>query len=196
MESYLIIIFISLLIIFKQFHKSDVIYTEFFDDNKKKKNYLVRNLTDKNKAVAMLYKIEKTLKLLVDKLLNDTSVLNSNMIKYVNNIKNKINGVEIQETPGDSIYTSYSVNKGEILVFCLRSKHTNEIHNLNDLLYVAIHELAHIGCPEVGHTDLFYKINQYLIHKAIEYGIYKYVDYSNDNREYCGMKLTVTVANN
>jgi hypothetical protein len=116
------------------------------------------------------------------------------MYRYVLNIKDKINTVEIQESSSDSMYTSYSVNKGEILVLCLRSKKDGKIHDINDLLYVAIHELAHIGCPEIGHTDLFYKINKFLVNRAVIYKLYKYVDYSIYNRDYCGMNLTVTVA--
>jgi hypothetical protein len=115
---------------------------------------------------------------------------------YKNNIeliKNKINKVIIKETPKNSNYTSYSVNKGEELFFCIRSKKDNKIHDLNDLLYVAIHEIAHIGCPEIGHTDLFFKINLYLLKKAVEFNLYKYDNYNTQPREYCGIDLNNTL---
>lgn len=196
MESYLIITLFSLVIIYKYLNVSDVVYVEYFDQiNKKKKKYLVRDVEDKNNAIEMLFKIETTLSLLIESILSET-IPDLNMHRYMLNIKDKLEHVEIQESSSDSIYTSYSINKGETLVFCLRSKTTNDIHDFNELLYVAIHELGHIGCPEIGHTDLFYEINKFLINKAIKFNIYRYIDYSTNNKEYCGMNLTVTVANN
>ena len=194
MESYLLIILIFIIIVYRYFALSEVTYSNnLYNSNKKK--YLVRNLSDKDEAINTLIKIENSLKLLISKLLEDKTIINSDMYKYIEKINEKIDYVEIQESPIDSKYTSYSVNKGELLVFCIRSKITYKIHDINDLLYVAIHEIAHIGCPEIGHTDLFFKINKFLINKAIEYGIYKYVDYSINSREDCGINLTVSVAN-
>jgi hypothetical protein len=205
MESFLLILFFSGIIIYKNIFKSDVIYIELPEKNEpyknasnktKKKKYLVRNVKDKEQAVKILNHIHYQLELLTNKLLNDNNVLNDSMYKYILNLKDKLDDVEIQESSADSIYTSYSVNKGEMLVFCIRSKKDNKIHDINDLLYVAIHELAHIACPEIGHTELFFSINSYLIKKAIEYGIYKYVDYNSEPHEYCGIDLSVSVANN
>lgn len=192
MESYLIVILLSIIILYKYFNQTEVTYQEY-NNNGTKKSYLVREMPDKDEAVKILGKLDNTLKDLVKTLVKDNSI-NKEMMGYIKNIVNKIDSVTIQESSADSQYTSYSVNKGEILVFCLRSKRTYKIHDFNDLLYVAIHEIAHIGCPEIGHTQLFFKINKFLINKAIEKGIYKYVDYSRSAREYCGIDLTMTVA--
>jgi len=192
MESYILIILISIIIIYKYFNRSDVIYLENTKNKNLKEYYLVRNVDDKYEAMKILISIKKKLKELINKLLvEDTK---SEMHKYVKQIANKIDKVEIQESTADSQFTSYSVNKGDILVFCIRSKNTLKIHDINDLLYVAIHEIAHIGCPEIGHTDLFFKINKYLLKKAIGYNIYNYIDYKINKREYCGMELNVSIA--
>jgi hypothetical protein len=199
MESFLIILFFAGFIIYKNVFKSDVIYIEIQNKKehyKNKKKYLVRNVSDKEQAAEILSNIYYQLELLTDTLLNDPNVINHYMYKYVSKLKDKLENVEIQESSADSKYTSYSVNKGELLVFCIRSKKNDKIHDINDLLYVAIHELAHIACPEIGHTELFFSINSYLIKKSIEYGIYKYVDYNTEPHEYCGMELSVSVANN
>jgi len=194
MEIYKIILLLSIIIIYIYFNSNDVAYVEYFD-GKQKKQYLVRDVEDKHKAVETLFKIESTLKKLVLLLVEDETVKNNTeMYKCVLTINDKLRNVEIQESTADSQYTSYSVNKGELLVFCIRSKKNSKIHEFNDLIYVAIHEIAHIGCVEVGHTDLFFKINEYLIKKAIQYGIYKYVNYSIDHHEFCGMELTISVA--
>ena len=65
---------------------------------------------------------------------------------------------------------SYTVNKKDMFL-CLKDEH-GEYYNKNMLLYVAIHELAHVLSKSVGHTDEFYKINDKLLDKATEMGIY------------------------
>lgn len=160
-------------------------------------HYYVRDHQDKDEAVKILSDLRQNLK----KLINFIEENSSNDKEYyiykdnINLIKNKIDDVLIKETPANSSYTSYSVNKGDELYLCIRSKNTNKIHNINDLLYVAIHEIAHIGCPEIGHTDLFFKINLYLLKKAVEFNLYKYDNYNNKPREYCGINLNNTLLN-
>jgi predicted metal-dependent hydrolase len=102
---------------------------------------------------------------------------------------------KIYETSLTSEYTSYSINKGEELVFCLRSKSTFKLHDINLLMYVAVHELAHTACPETGHTPLFNKIFKFLLERAVEIQLYYYEDYVNHPVEYCGMKLYTNILN-
>lgn len=99
----------------------------------------------------------------------------------------------IFENPPTSDYTSYSVNKGEELAFCLRSKKNGNLHNINLLMYVALHELAHVGCHEIGHTQLFKEIFEFYTKEAIKIGIYKYDDYDSNPVEYCGMVLSSSI---
>jgi hypothetical protein len=60
-------------------------------------------------------------------------------------------------------------------------------------MYVALHEMAHIACPEVGHGELFKKIFKFLTLEAINIGIYNKDDYSASPVEYCGMILSSTI---
>ena len=60
-------------------------------------------------------------------------------------------------------------------------------------MYVAIHELAHIACPEIGHGALFQEIFRFLAQEAIKLKLYKYKDYYKEPVEYCGMILSTTV---
>lgn len=99
----------------------------------------------------------------------------------------------IYENAPDSDLTSFSVNKGEELAFCLKSKKTGNIHDINLLMYVAVHEMAHIACPEIGHGDLFKKVFRFLIIEAIDLGLYKKVDYNETPVEYCGMILSSSI---
>lgn len=65
---------------------------------------------------------------------------------------------------------SYTINKHQIYL-CLKDKEGRYYHN-NMLLYVLIHEYAHVVCDEVGHTDKFWRIFEELLILASELGIY------------------------
>ena len=197
-ETFFIIFLLFFIIIFKYLYYTEVSYVETFDSNK----YLVRNLPDKNEAAELLAKIRQDLLIFINSILKDikhnkydedrNNKLNTNY-KYIKRIAKKLPNSIISESSGKSQYTSYSINKGEELVFCLRSKDTNKLHDINNIMYVAIHEISHIGCPEIGHTDLFQEINKFLLEEAIHRKIYKYFDYANDNQEYCGILLTSNI---
>ena len=60
-------------------------------------------------------------------------------------------------------------------------------------MYVALHEMAHIACPEIGHGELFKKIFKFLTEIAIELKLYKLDDYENNPVEYCGMMLSSNI---
>lgn len=194
-ETILIITFLSIVITFLIIHKSEVSFQESFSGEQ----YLVRNLDDKDKAADALSDIKSKLKILVDHVMNkseNTSNERSKFIEpYIKNIDNKFNYIIFRESTDSSRFTSYSINKGEEIVFCLRSKEDNQVHDINELMYVAIHEIAHVGCPEIGHTPLFKKINKVLLEYAIECNVYYYKDYNSNPENYCGITLTNNILN-
>lgn len=93
------------------------------------------------------------------------------------------------ENINDKRYTSYSINKGEHLVFCLKSRKTNKYHHINLLMYVGIHELAHCGCKEIGHTNLYNRIFKVYLLIGIQLNLYIYDNYFSNGQEYCGMTV-------
>jgi len=197
-ETFILILLIMFIIIYKLKYKSPIIAIEAFNNQA----YLVNDLPDSLDAANLLAKIMLTMDKLITRIIADYDAgllktsLDIEYINYVRTIKKRLPFVKISENPTDSQYTSYSVNKGEELVFCIRDKRDFKLHKINELLYVAIHEIAHIGCPEIGHTPLFQKINLYLLEKAICYKLYEYIDYSEENADYCGMTLTSTILSN
>lgn len=86
--------------------------------------------------------------------------------------------------------TSYSVNKGEKVVFCLRSKRNKQLHHLNLLIFVGIHELAHIMSVSYGHNAEFMQNFKFLLKNALNFGIWKKINFSLNPQEYCGMPVT------
>ena len=131
--------------------------------------------------------------------LREILISNKNQyIEYIDSINLLENNfhkkrTKIYENKLNSNTTSYSVNKGEEFVFCLRCKVTKQLHPLNLLTYVAVHEMAHAGCPEIGHTQLFNRIFRFYLNVAKEYGIYTYENYSSDPVNYCGLRLYTNI---
>lgn len=113
---------------------------------------------------------------------------------YIDQLVNNFNhNTEIYETDPSSELTSYSVNKGEELSICLKSKKTGQLHNINLLMYVVIHEMSHFACPEIGHGNLFQKIFKKFVEVAIKINLYNYDNYDNNPIEYCGMDLNSNI---
>ena len=66
---------------------------------------------------------------------------------------------------------SYTINKEKIYICLLDEK--GEYYPMNMLIYVFLHELAHlINKEDTGHTEKFHEIFQQLINKAHELEIY------------------------
>lgn len=189
---HLIIIFTLLIVVllFIKKTRSDVKYVVSDIDGRQ---YLVRDLDDKQQAANLLSRIRENIFKLKDHLLEVTK-MDSDMRPHVDQLSRKIQNVIINESTVDSVYTSYSVNKGEQIVFCLRSKrHPDAMHNLNLVMYVAIHEISHVACPEYGHTDLFKKIFAYFTKEAIKIGIYTKIPFDTSPTEYCGLIIRETI---
>ena len=198
-ETIFIIFLLFFIFIFKYLYYNEVCYIESFDEN----TYLVRNLPDKTDAAKMLATIRNNLINFIDDLSyqaekenldeknQDNELINN--YQYIKMIQKRLPESIIKESSANSEYTSYSINKGEELVFCLRSKVTNKLHNINDIMYVAVHEIAHIGCPEIGHTPLFKKINKFLLERALKKGLYTFENYRKTQKEYCGITLNSNI---
>lgn len=77
----------------------------------------------------------------------------------------RVNDIEFYE--GNK---SYTINKKKIYL-CLKDEN-KEYYDFNMLIYVAIHELSHVLCNEIGHTPKFNQIFQDNLIKAEQLGIY------------------------
>jgi predicted metal-dependent hydrolase len=189
-EKVLTILVIIFIYIFLFLHRKDVVYVESYT---KEKFMVYKDDMQKDKA-DMLAKILTNLITLKKYLVENINNMNDykDYIMQLNKNFNE-NKTIIYETDPNSELTSYSVNKGEELSFCLKSKKTGDLHDMNIMMYVAIHELAHIGCPEIGHGMLFQKIFKKFAEEAINIGIYTKDDYSVNNVEYCGMIVTSSI---
>ena len=109
----------------------------------------------------------------------------------VQRLMQKFNPKKITETLPTSEYTAYSENKGEKIAFCLeKNKGKSKLIDLNTLTFVAIHELSHIMTKSEGHKQEFWQNFKFLLENAKDAGIYNPVDYKNEPKDYCGMRIT------
>jgi hypothetical protein len=187
---YIFIFLVAVFVVISRFIKNEVIYVKSSIDSRM---YLVRNLPDKHDAADLLAVLRRNIFELTNYLINNIKKFPERE-KYINQLYNNIKHVDIKESGEDSIYTSYSVNKGEEIFFCLRSKrNTNKFHNLNLIMYVLLHELAHVATPEFGHTPLFKDNFKFITEEAIKLNLYKKIDFDNEPREYCGLMVTDSI---
>ena len=84
--------------------------------------------------------------------------------------------------------TSFLRNKS-VLVLCLRRKDNGQLHDENTIMYVIIHELAHMVNKEWGHEKSFWDKFMFLLQEAVNIGIYEPVDYSKKPIKYCGLTI-------
>jgi len=94
--------------------------------------------------------------------------------------------------------TSYTVDKGAILALCLREKDpgrtggagVHDIHDLNTLTFVTLHELTHIAIEDTGHPPQFWQTFKFILRDAVSgAGLLAGVDYSRHPTVYCGMSI-------
>jgi hypothetical protein len=182
----LILIFIILYIFYYyNYYKDNLVIERATLDNK---DYWVRNVMDKSIAANTLATIKINIEKLVVYFKENKSLFKKDT-EYIKNLIDRTKEINIMETPADEKHTSYTINKGEKIVLCLRSKFLNNIHDINTIMYVVIHELAHVACPEYGHTPLFKKIFIFLLKQSEKINIYKSIDYRINPQDYCGMTI-------
>ena len=164
---------------------NEVTYVKSSIDNNE---YLVRNLENKEEAANILAKLrsklEKLCEIMKKKYPTDESVIRMNK---------RFNSDNITESGKSNQYTSYSVNKGEKIVFCIRQKDEREsLVDENTLTFVAIHELSHIMTKSIGHTNEFWDNFKRLLHISVENNLYIKEDYASNPKDYCGIKVSDT----
>jgi hypothetical protein len=151
------------------------------------KKYCVRERTQIQNASNLLARTSEKLAYLVENV-GQRYPDRDNVKQLVINF----NPTTIKETLPTSEYTAYSENKGEKLAFCLNKKKNNNdnLIDSNTLMFVAVHEIAHIMTTSIGHTEEFWSNFKFLLENAVELKLYTPVDYKKEPEGYCGMNIT------
>lgn len=146
--------------------------------------YTVQIRDDSLEAANLIAKIREKLVVLMEHLEKSYS-LNDERVRLLKKNFRPDRLKEGVDTPG---YTSYSINKGEQIVLCLRSN--DKLVDLNTMLFVVLHEFAHLSTESVGHTEEFWDNFRWILEESINIGIYTKQEFKVKNVEYCGMTIT------
>ena len=186
MCGFILILFI-ILIALKMYYESDVFNLRCIVSTVDGKKYCVRERKNVQKASNLLARTTESIEYLVENV-GERYSSRDNVKRLVENF----NPTTIKETLPTSEYTAYTENKGEKMAFCLNKKKHNDdnLIDSNTLMFVAIHEVAHIMTESVGHTEEFWNNFKFLLENAVDLKIYTPVDYKSEPQGYCGMNIT------
>jgi hypothetical protein len=108
-------------------------------------------------------------------------------------LKLRYNPDALSEGGHNSGHTSYSEGKGRSIVMCLRSRAKDGTHGkierMNTLVYVLLHELAHLATQEMGHTPTFWVNFDFIRDEARALGVYQEENYAANPAGYCGIVI-------
>ena len=153
------------------------------------KQYKVRDMPDKQKAADLIANLRLKLVKLCDAL--ERKYPDKKQVKQM--VKNFRADPErfIEATP-DSEHTSSTINKGESIHMCVRQRNgpDESLVNENVMMFVAIHEFAHICTETIGHDSDFWNNFGWLLKEAEGMGLYRYTDFSAHPVGYCGVHIT------
>ena len=151
--------------------------------------YQVRDMPDKQQAADLLarvrMKIGKLYETMKEKFPNKQQVK-----QWIQNFSPT--SERFTESTPDAEHTSYSVNKGEKIHLCLRQRE-GQNENLveeNVMVFVALHEMAHVITPSLGHGPDFWNNFGWLLKQSEALDIYHYQDFKAQPVTYCGINIT------
>jgi predicted metal-dependent hydrolase len=150
--------------------------------------YNVQNLPDKQEASDKLSLLREKLEKLIDFYKQDPSSVSD---PRVNILVSRFKSDKFVENDLDTNTTSYSENKGEKIVVCIRDKtYPHKFVDDNTVMFVLLHEMAHLMTTTVGHTPEFWTNFKRILHDGVKCGIYEQVNYTKYPTSYCGMTIT------
>ena len=151
-------------------------------------SYMVQNLPDKEEAASRMGELQNKIETLLNFYRNDPSAMGDPRVKVMVDRFNPHNMVE-NDMRDDS--TSYSENKGEKIVVCLRDKTDGlPFVDMNTVTFVVLHEMAHLMTTTIGHTPEFWTNFRRILQDSIQCGIYQEVNYTKNPTPYCGITIT------
>lgn len=152
------------------------------------REYMVQNLPDKEAAADRLAEIRRD----ISKVLFEYKQPEYSQDQACQVLIKRFNPDNLMENDVASQHTSYSENKGEKIVLCLRHKDQQgfPLVDKNTVMFVVLHECAHLMTFSNGHTQEFWNNFRRLLQDSMKLGVYSEVNYSRTPTAYCGMMIT------
>lgn len=188
LEALIVIVLILVIIYLVYLHNynANLLKVKSTIDNS---DYYVQDKEDAQDAANLIAKIKDKLKSLIEHL-SKQYPSDERTIRIKQNYREN----SLKEGVDDPNYTSYSVNKGEQIILCLRNK--DKLMDLNTMMFVVLHEIGHLASESIGHTDEFWSNFKWILEESINIGIYVRQDFDSKPVEYCGMSITSSPLDN
>lgn len=152
------------------------------------KDYLVQDLPDKDKACERMASIQDKIEKLFKRYNDDPATAAEPRIQTM---ISRFRPENMCESDIRDSTTSYSENKGDRIVVCLRQKTEGyPLVEENTVMFVVLHEIAHLMTFSIGHTPEFWANFRRILQDSIAVGIYQNVNYTHDPKPYCGIQIT------
>jgi predicted metal-dependent hydrolase len=151
--------------------------------------YMVRDMPDKQNASDLIANVRRK----IESLYNTIAARYPDKPQVRQWVQNFVpSASRFTEATPDAEHTSYSVNKGEKIHLCLRQREgSNEsLVDENVMVFVGLHEMAHVITPSIGHGPDFWNNFAWLLKQAEAQNIYKYQDFKSHPVSYCGLNIT------
>jgi hypothetical protein len=152
--------------------------------------YDMQNLPDKEKAVALMSSVRESLVKLHNHYKDNVGLAQDPPVAlFISRFTPDV----FVENDMSSKDTSYSENKGQKIVVCLRDKTKPPQYPLidkNTVMFVMLHEMAHLMTETIGHTQEFWTNFKRILGDAVQLGLYAPVNYAQRPVAYCGMMIT------
>jgi len=150
--------------------------------------YRVQNMPDKQEASELMANVREKLDTLMNRYKNDPATAAEPRVSVM---IERFKPENICENDIRSSSTAYSENKGDRIVVCLRDKAPpHRLVDENTVMFVVLHELAHLMTTSIGHTPEFWANFRRILQDAIGAGLYHPVNYARTPVNYCGMQIT------
>ena len=163
------------------------------------------DLKDPKAAAELMANLNKTAKRIIynlnDKFINDPNGLSLIKPEFKDRVHQGITALTKNYTTpsleenipsrsgGD---TSYVVNKGDTFAMCLRDPNNDNslIKSYNELVFVLVHEMAHLFTSTYGHDFMFWSNFNFILREAANSNMYTVTNYRENKQPYCGITIT------
>tara|TARA_B100001123_G_C15055383_1_gene925315 strand:- start:192 stop:881 length:690 start_codon:yes stop_codon:yes gene_type:complete len=202
---FIVLILFSIFYLFLEYKSSKVKFQASSSGN----TYLVRQCSNSLDAANLLDTLAQNGNALITHLnakLNDTSFVDYSEYKrfehFIRRLTENYDSNTISESSPGNEYTSYTINKGKKIVFCIRQKPPTganpkvfgcgDLVDVNVMMFVFLHELAHLGTCSIGHPPDFWCNMAFLLKVGADMDppIYTKLDIDNSTIPYCGINIT------
>lgn len=151
--------------------------------------YKVRDMQDKQAAADLLARVRLRMKKLYLHL--ESAYPDKPQVQQL--LQNfRPDAERLLESTPDEEHTSFSVNKGQKVHLCLRQRQggNENLVDENIMVFVALHEMAHMITKSIGHEPEFWNNFGWLLREAEKTGVYQYQDFKAQPVSYCGVQIT------